>query len=377
MLTNRYVTYPALVIALFLLFSGTMHAQVQDDKEMQKGQLIEAPDINVVDNNPGEFGSSFGKRRFGDNSLQSVNTIYSEDFEDSLHVDSTWTMTPGWEFGESTSVTGDTGNVAGTDLDADYQDNMDDTLTSPLIELPETRSGETINLVFDEWFELESGYDYGYVAVSTDTGETWTQIRVIDGSAAWRTVALELTQYAGQNIMVAFRATSDGSYSNPGWYVDNVKIQVDPLDPVNTEITSVNHSSYPNVYMNVVVDTFGTGIPSLTESDFTIKENGTVQTDEVSITPPDSGASVRRADIVFLMDNSGSMDEEQQAVEDNVFSFVDSLENRDVDYQLGLTRYGQSADGGEPILVDNGSLTDDPSYFKNSVWTQNTVDGND
>ncbi len=74
------------------------------------------------------------------------------------------------------------------------------------------------------------------------------------------------------------------------------------------------------------------------------------QPDYFDVTSPNQNGGVRAVDIVFLMDNSGSMSDEQAAVEANMRAFVDGLSTSGVDFQLGLLRYGQGARGGEPIM---------------------------
>jgi len=92
------------------------------------------------------------------------------------------------------------------------------------------------------------------------------------------------------------------------------------------------------------------------------------------VTQPNEGGGVRLADFVFLVDNSGSMGDEQQAVKDNLKAFVDSLVARKIDFRLGLVRFGQGANSGAPILTNNGNLTSDPTFFK-TLLDQMTVDG--
>lgn len=80
-------------------------------------------------------------------------------------------------------------------------------------------------------------------------------------------------------------------------------------------------------------------------------------------------------DVVFVMDNSGSMGDEQAAVAANVRAFVDGLTTRGADVALGLTRFGQNADNGAPVVEDGGVLTQDTDYFINDVWSRNVEDG--
>ena len=146
-------------------------------------------------------------------------------------------------------------------------------------------------------------------------------------------------------------------------------------DPVRVDIHSVESDKYPFIYLNVMVDTFGTSIETLKASDFTIYENGDLQTRNIVITPPGESGGARLADIVFIMDNSGSMGDEQAQVRNNVINFVTQLNSSGVDYALGLCRYGQSESGGDPLIQDNGILSTDSEYFKNTVWSRNTTNG--
>jgi hypothetical protein len=113
----------------------------------------------------------------------------------------------------------------------------------------------------------------------------------------------------------------------------------------------------------------------LNNSNFKVLENGVEQTDYFDVEPPAQGGNSRLADIVFIVDNSGSFGSYQDAVHDNMVRFVDSLYNSDIDYALGLCRFGQYTNSGEPILEETGQLTTDADYFKNTVWSRNITDG--
>jgi hypothetical protein len=107
----------------------------------------------------------------------------------------------------------------------------------------------TPQLTFDTLYNTEQLYDYAFVQVSTDNGETWTSLAnehtITDtatgppisdqlpglngtsggaGEAVWTNEAFDLTPYAGQTILLSFRYMTDGGVANPGWWVDNVKV---------------------------------------------------------------------------------------------------------------------------------------------------------
>ncbi|WP_138431574.1 S8 family serine peptidase [Fodinibius saliphilus] len=147
-------------------------------------------------------------------------------------------------------------------------------------------------------------------------------------------------------------------------------------------LTGLPLPATPNFVASVSVTEQGSPPnPALDLSDFSVTEDGlTVDKKNCTLTPP-SQSGARLADVVFVVDNSGSMGSEQQEVIDNIIAFVDTLKNRGVDFALGLTRYGQSGQGtlgltyGGPIFEDGGALTTDASYFKNDVLGRNVTSG--
>jgi hypothetical protein len=111
------------------------------------------------------------------------------------------------------------------------------------------------SLTFDALWDLEVGWDFGFVQVSTDGGSTYTSIPCTDttfdhdpgavaevveklpgftgvsgGSGTWAPQSCSLAAYAGQNVLLAFRAINDpavqgnGVLPLPGLWVDNVKV---------------------------------------------------------------------------------------------------------------------------------------------------------
>ncbi len=110
-------------------------------------------------------------------------------------------------------------------------------------------------LAFDLWFDLEYGWDYGGVRVSADGGETWTWLegahttRLTGASAApgpvysgrsgvdrealagadppaaqWVRERLDLTPYAGREILLRFDVYTDDAVTGPGLCLDNLQI---------------------------------------------------------------------------------------------------------------------------------------------------------
>ncbi len=190
--------------------------------------------------------------------------------------------------------------------------------------------------------------------------------------------------YAGDSIRIAVtyrprvfdREDAELRIHYRNFGIENVTLLAEGYaDPLDVQITSFNYQAFPFIYMNAVVDTFGFGFDQLVQKDFQVYENGLLQTDYFEVIPPGQGGGTRLTDIIFIMDNSGSMSEEQAAVRDNVSDFVTNLAGSGVNFALGLCRYGASANSGNPIYEDNGNLTSDADYFKNNVWARNQISG--
>jgi lysophospholipase L1-like esterase len=143
-----------------------------------------------------------------------------------------------------------------------------------------------------------------------------------------------------------------------------------PAQPLTQAITLEGCSSqlFPNVYLNISVRDNGVPVPGLTQANFVCSENGFAQTDLFSVTPPDASGGVRLADIVFLIDDSGSMDNEIADVRRNVSAFAQTLGGSGVDFRLGLVRFGTSG-GPNPYVYNDGNLTADVNQFISFVDT--------
>ena len=110
------------------------------------------------------------------------------------------------------------------------------------------------SLTFDTLYDIEESWDYGFVEVSADGGQTWTALANADTrtdidpdgypaiksvlttgegftgySGGWVNESFDLSSYSGP-ILVGFRLMTDwgsngnGELENPNWYVDNVAV---------------------------------------------------------------------------------------------------------------------------------------------------------
>ncbi len=128
-------------------------------------------------------------------------------------------------------------------------------------------------------------------------------------------------------------------------------------------INQIDANNFPFIFLTTEVSESGNPVPDLTTANFSATEDGRPQTDYFDVTPPETGGGVRLVDFVFLIDNSGSMGPEIQAVKNNVNAFADLMAASGIDLRLGAVRFGQSAGGGMPFIFNNGNLTEDLGVF--------------
>jgi hypothetical protein len=121
-------------------------------------------------------------------------------------------------------------------------DDSDATLTHAF----DLRSARSATLSFSAWYDIEDGWDYAYVAVSTDGGAKWQLLRGkhttdknpvgnafgpgwtgISGggkSPQWVQETMDLTAFAGKQILLRFEYVTDDAVNGPGLMVDDIAI---------------------------------------------------------------------------------------------------------------------------------------------------------
>lgn len=105
---------------------------------------------------------------------------------------------------------------------------------------------QSATLQFRTWYDIEEDYDYGFVSVSRDDGQSWQTLRgqattdrdrldtnyghgytgASGGSEVpeWIDESIDLTPFAGQTILLRFALISDDAFNKPGMLIDNIRI---------------------------------------------------------------------------------------------------------------------------------------------------------
>lgn len=340
---------------LTLLLAAVMSMAAEDRSSFPKGQLRQAeqPAALAALHSPPEIH----------------DVLYRHDFTisaDGWVLESPWQMIP-------TRPEDAAKQLLCSNQSASYPSASSSHITGPRLSLPELDSpSQRLLLEIREQYEIESYYDRGLIELSADDGATWTAVHSRSGLSGWRDTAVDISQFAGQPVRIAFHLQSDSSVQYAGWQIASLAIGIAQSQQLSASLVSLNPQGFPDIYMNVAVNS---GTALLNQSNFSVYENSVRQTGYFQVTPPQAGSGSRLADVIFIMDNSGSMSDNQNAVRNNVVSFVDNLAASGVNYALGLCRFGMTSGNGDPVIENNGQLTQDAAWFKNTLWTQNVVDG--
>ncbi|MFZ0544645.1 MAG: hypothetical protein WAM60_04375 [Candidatus Promineifilaceae bacterium] len=121
-------------------------------------------------------------------------------------------------------------------------DNSDVTLTRRF----DLSGLESASLSFWTWYQLEEGWDYAYVAVSADDGQSWQPLETsqtttdnpqgnsygpaLTGNSGggetpvWVQDSADLTPFIGRSILVRFEVITDESVHQQGFAVDDIAI---------------------------------------------------------------------------------------------------------------------------------------------------------
>jgi hypothetical protein len=115
---------------------------------------------------------------------------------------------------------------------------------------PVTVPARDPKLRFAARYGAETGYDFGYVTVSTDGGATYRAVagdRTVtgsDGPAVTGTTdgfvahTYDLKAYAGKSILLGFRYVTDGSISQGGWSIKDIRLGATPIPAVLSRFRS-------------------------------------------------------------------------------------------------------------------------------------------
>jgi hypothetical protein len=102
-------------------------------------------------------------------------------------------------------------------------------------------SQATLN--FWAWYDLEEDFDFAYLSVSTDSGQSWRLLvpdhaspgeygpsfngrsqDERDNEGGWVTESVSLSSYVGQEVWLRFEVMTDPAVTGPGFAIDDLSI---------------------------------------------------------------------------------------------------------------------------------------------------------
>lgn len=124
--------------------------------------------------------------------------------------------------------------------------NRGDQSNTTLTRSVDLRAAKAPKLTFQTWYDIEEGWDYAYVEASTDDGKTWqiltgktttddnpvgnafgpgwTGVSGDRATPQWIDEEVDLTAYAGKEILLRFEMVTDDAVNEPGFLLDDLAI---------------------------------------------------------------------------------------------------------------------------------------------------------
>ena len=143
---------------------------------------------------------------------------------------------PGWKLTTAPAVPGFSGMV--------WYSGASDLRDVAIVGTVDLSGMTEATLTFDTYYAIEEQWDFGFVQISTDDGNTWTSLANaytrsdivpeghpdieanLPGFTGFGSgnMAFDLSDHVGGKVMIAFRYMTDWGYTEQGWFVDNIAI---------------------------------------------------------------------------------------------------------------------------------------------------------
>lgn len=166
--------------------------------------------------------------------MQTAVTAIMTDFEEFEVEDLTCCLDDSlWHLCTSRPPADDTFYWCGVDGEGFYQPNMDDSLIGTV----DLGGAAGAQLIFDTYYMIEYGWDFGYVSVRDGDAlfdddpltepPAWILLDVLTGYMDWHTLSYNLPVSAlSEHTQIRFRFVSDDVVQDEGWYIDDVCVDI-------------------------------------------------------------------------------------------------------------------------------------------------------
>lgn len=177
---------------------------------------------------------------------------------------------------------------------------------------------ETATLNYWTWYDIEADWDFGYVEVSTDGGQNWTILQAPGSSTEnpsgnafgpgytgasgngpiWLEESIDLSGYAGQEILLRFEYVTDDAVNRSGWAVDDISIpEIGFFDDVESGLNGWQVEGFVRID-NILPQRFTVQLIEISDDDVIVRRLPLDETNYGAFTVEDLGSTVQKAVLV-------------------------------------------------------------------------------
>ncbi|MEQ9186146.1 MAG: PKD domain-containing protein [Cryomorphaceae bacterium] len=256
--------------------------------------------------------------------VSAQTTEYADDFENGL---TNWTTTGNW--GTATSYAYNGSYSLADSPSGLYQNNL--TSYATLDSVLDLSSALDASVHMRIKFDIENGFDYCYIEMSTNNGSSWTTVYTFNGENnlnTWTNFSVSAGGFVGSSqVRMRLKWYSDAGYQAYGIYIDSLRIISDTTDnapPLIVHEPDPHFEGQPDTNYRYVTITDVSGI-ALAELTYTvdgnspsvitpIDTNGDVFT--FAIPPQDAGSYVEY--FIDAVDSSA----QQNAANSQIYEYI-------------------------------------------------------
>ncbi len=258
-----------------------------------------------------------------------TQVIFSDDFESGTDK---WTLEGTW--GLATTAYHSETHSLSESPDGQYTNDMDvsATMANPL----DLSAAFGATLKFWAKWEIEDGFDYMYIEITTD-GTNWIEIDAIDADSDWQELIYDIGGFVGSShVTIRFRFFSDVGWVEEGMFIDDVVVETSTVDETPPLIL---HNG-PDFYEQ-------------TSSPFSLTANIT----DIS--------GVAEAMVYYTVDGGDEQSVTPSNVAGNDYTFIipDQLAGQQIDYRIYAKDAADNATVDMPVesyIYGNHVYYDDP-----------------
>lgn len=153
--------------------------------------------------------------------------LFEDGFEVAEGTPDGWTFEGEWAREEFAGR----GTIVTDSPDGDYKNNVDASLTSPVIDLKGIKNAV---LSFDARYTIEPKHDGCLVEIESDGwwGKKWKTLTKLDGFSEWKNQRVDISEYAGKDVRIRFRMKTDRDRVAYGIQLDHMTVSTS--DPAET-----------------------------------------------------------------------------------------------------------------------------------------------